>query len=218
MSGSTRGPGSASSSAAWPPGAKGQGILISQATRHVRNAREHCRGLKFPTSAILVSQDRRCLRREALRRIDPHKAVQAAAEKIGLTVLPTVARSFEEFDAAFASMARQSAGAFILLGGEPFTTHSREVIALAARRKMPAIYDFAGMTRAGGLSSYGLSREYRYRLAATYVEKILKGARPSDLPVQQPTEFELTINRKTAKALGLTIPPSVLLRADQVIE
>jgi putative ABC transport system substrate-binding protein len=148
------------------------------------------------------------------------KEIQDAAKRIGLTVLPTMARSSEDFEEAFTSMAKRSAGAFILLGGAPFSVerHRDKLLELAAKTKLPAVYPERWFVEGGGLFSYGPSSWYKWRLTATYVGKILKGAKPVDLPVQQPTEFELVINLKTAKALGLTIPPSLLLRADQVIE
>jgi putative ABC transport system substrate-binding protein len=108
-----------------------------------------------------------------------------------------------------------------VLGGPPFNSAQGAVgklLKLAAKAKLPAIYRSRNEVEAGGLLSYGASNLKNWSLAATYVDKILKGAKPADLPVQQPTEFELAINLKTAKALGLTIPQSVLLRADQVIE
>jgi putative ABC transport system substrate-binding protein len=117
-------------------------------------------------------------------------------------------------------MAKLKAGALILLGGAPFSTEWQrdQVIQLAAKTKLPAMYPSRWWADAGGLLSYGPSLAYRWRLTTTYVDKLLKGAWPGDLPVQQPTELELIINLKTAKALGLTIPPTVLARADQIIE
>ena len=148
------------------------------------------------------------------------KEIQDAAKRIGLTVLPTMARSSEDFDEAFTSMAKRNAGAFILLGGAPFSAERQrdKLLELAAKTKLPAVYPERWFVEGGGLLSYGPSSLYRWRLTAAYVGKILKGAKPVDLPVQQPTEFELVINLKTARALGLTIPPSLLLRADEVIE
>jgi putative ABC transport system substrate-binding protein len=117
-------------------------------------------------------------------------------------------------------MAKQKAGALILLGGAPFSTQVNrgKLVELAAKTKLPAIYHLREAVDAGGLLSYGSSSLKNWRLAVPYVDKILKGAKPADLPVQQQTEFELVINLKTAKALGLTIPQSLLLRADQVIQ
>jgi len=131
-----------------------------------------------------------------------------------------VARSSEEFEEAFASMTKKKAEALILFGGAPFSTDAQadKIIELATKTKLPAVYPTRWWVERGGLLSYGTNVSYRWKLAAAYVDKILKGAKPADLPVQQPTEFELVINLKTAKALGLTIPPSFLQRADQVIE
>ena len=99
-----------------------------------------------------------------------------------------------------------------------FTTHRARLVDAAARRRLPAVYALKGYVEVGGLISYGADLPALYRHAAIYVDRILKGAKPGDLPVEQPTKFELVINLKTAKALGLTIPPSLLQRADQVIE
>jgi putative ABC transport system substrate-binding protein len=99
-----------------------------------------------------------------------------------------------------------------------FLLHRTQVADRAAKSRLPAIYGFRDLVEAGGLLAYGVPLRDNFRRAATYVDKILKGARPADLPVEQPTKFELVINLKTAKALGLTIPPSVLARADEVIE
>jgi putative tryptophan/tyrosine transport system substrate-binding protein len=149
------------------------------------------------------------------------KAIQDAARGFGLTVLPTMVRSSDDFEEAFRSMAKQKAGALIVLGGSPFNSARGaldKLLKLAAKAKLPAIYRSRNEVEAGGLLSYAANNAKNWSLAATYVDKILKGAKPADLPVQQPTEFELAINLKTAKALGLTIPQSILLRADQVIE
>ena len=146
--------------------------------------------------------------------------IQGAARGFGLTVLPMTVRSSEDFEEAFRSMAKQKAGALIQLGGAPFNTPANrdKLVELAVKTKLPAMYLGRTFVDAGGLLSYGSSPLKHWRLAATYVDKILKGAKPADLPVQQATEFELVINLKTAKALGLTIPQTLLLRADQVIE
>jgi putative ABC transport system substrate-binding protein len=148
------------------------------------------------------------------------KTIQDAARGLGLTILPTMARSSEDFEEAFRSMAKQKAGALIVLGGAPFASPAQrdKLVELAAKTKLPAMYRNRWWVDAGGLMSYGVNPSEIWRLAAIYVDKILKGAKPADLPVEQPTKFEFVINLKTAKALGLTIPQSVLGRADQVIE
>jgi putative ABC transport system substrate-binding protein len=116
-------------------------------------------------------------------------------------------------------MTRARAGALTVLGGGTMLFAERRRLAdLAAKNRLPAVYPWRDFVDAGGLMSYGASFPDLYRRAATYVDKILKGAKPGDLPVEQPTKFELVINLKTAKALGLTIPPSVLARADEVIK
>jgi putative ABC transport system substrate-binding protein len=146
--------------------------------------------------------------------------IQHAANRMRLTILPTVVRAEANFEQAYVSMVKQRAGALILFGGAPVSTRTQveKIIALSARSKLPTLYPGRGFVDLGGLLSYGPSWPYRARTAATYVDRILKGAKPADLPVEQPTEFELVINMKTAKALGLTIPPSLLLRADQIIQ
>ena len=141
---------------------------------------------------------------------------QVAAQKLGVQIQPVVVGGPEEFESAFAAMRRERAGALIV---QPlFTEHRQRIVALAARHRLPIISDSREFADAGGLMSYGPNLREIYRRAATYVDKILKGAKPADLPVEQPTRFEMVINLKTAKALGLTIPPSVLVRADQVIQ
>jgi putative ABC transport system substrate-binding protein len=115
-------------------------------------------------------------------------------------------------------MRSQRAGGVLVLRDAMFRTQRAQIVALAAKSRLPAVYGFREQAEAGGLMAYGASVPQLFRRAATYVDKILKGAKPANLPVEQPTKFELVINLKTAKALGLTIPPSLLGQADQVIQ
>jgi putative ABC transport system substrate-binding protein len=131
---------------------------------------------------------------------------------------PLEARSLSAIDTAFAAMAREQAGALVVLVDAMLLDHRLRIADLAARRRLPAAYGLIDYAEAGGLIAYASSDIDRFRRAAALVDKILKGAKPGDLPIEQPTKFELVINLKTAKALGLTIPPSLLLRADQIIE
>jgi ABC-type uncharacterized transport system substrate-binding protein len=144
--------------------------------------------------------------------------VQEGARAKGLQLHILTASTESEIDAAFAALVQLHAGAFIL-GPDPFLNSRREqIVALASRHAVPAVYDFRENAAAGGLISYGPSLTGTWRQVGIYVGRILKGAKPADLPVQQPTQFELVVNLKTAAALGLTIPPSILARADEVIE
>ena len=144
--------------------------------------------------------------------------MQEAARVKGLQFHILKAGSESEIDAAFASLVQLHAGALVV-GGDPFFGSWRELlVALASRHGVPAIYQFREFAEAGGLISYGPSLTAYFRQLGIYVGKILKGAKPADLPVEQPTRFELVVNLNTAKALGLTVPPSILARADEVIE
>jgi putative tryptophan/tyrosine transport system substrate-binding protein len=146
------------------------------------------------------------------------KATGVAARALGLQVQLLEARGPDELEGAFAAMNRERASALLVAPDVIFALHARRIADLAAKRHLPAMYGSSEHVEAGGLISYAPNIPDVFRRAATYVDKILKGARPSDLPVEQPTKFEVFMNLKTAKALGLTIPPSLLLRADQVIE
>jgi putative ABC transport system substrate-binding protein len=144
--------------------------------------------------------------------------IKGAARSLGLQLLLLEARAPGDFDGAFAAMARERVGALLVVTDPMFIPHRGRLADLVAKNRLPSIFTQRADVEAGGLMSYGPNFPDMYRRAATYVDKILKGAKPADLPVEQPTKFELVINLKTAKALGLTIPPSVLGRADQVIE
>ena len=144
--------------------------------------------------------------------------VKVAARSLGVQLQLLDARGPTEFDGAFAAMAKERVRALLVVADPAYTLHLTRLIDLAARSRLPAAYSQRGFVDAGGLISYGPNLPDLWRRAATFVDKILKGAKPADLPVEQPTKFELVINLKTAKALGLTIPQSLLIRADQVIE
>ncbi len=146
------------------------------------------------------------------------KATAEAALKMGLTLHEAEVGTPTEIEKAFTIIASAGAQAVHVYGSALFYLHRHQIVALAAKHKLPAIYPARGVVAAGGLMSYGVSFPDLYRRAASYVDRILKGAKPGDLPVEQPTKFELVVNLKTAKALGLAIPQSLLLRADQVVE
>jgi putative ABC transport system substrate-binding protein len=127
-------------------------------------------------------------------------------------------REVGEIERAVTTFARSSNGGLIVTAGSGSAIHGDLIITLAARHKLPAIYGDRHFVTGGGLISYGPNRVDQYRQAAGYIDRVLKGEKPADLPVQAPTKYELVINRKTAKALGLTVPPTLLASADEVIE
>jgi putative ABC transport system substrate-binding protein len=146
------------------------------------------------------------------------KGTERAARALSVRLQMLELHDPTELEKAFAAMTRERAGAFVV-GTDPFFNVNRKrIVALAAKNRLPAMYGLREYVDDGGLIFYGASLPDMYRRAAVYVDKILRGAKPANLPVEQPTKFELVINRKTAKALGLTIPPSLLQRADQVLE
>jgi len=146
------------------------------------------------------------------------REVNVAARSLGVQLQHLEARGPNEFDGAFAAMAKERVGALLIVADGMLIFHRTRLADLAARSRLPAAYGDRVHVEAGGLMSYGPSVRDLFRGSATFVDKILKGAKPGDLPVEQPTKFELVINLKTAKALGLTIPQSLLQRADEVIQ
>ena len=146
------------------------------------------------------------------------REAEAAARTLGLQLQTLAARTPQEIDSAFAAMTRERAGALVVLTDSIFTNQRRQIAELAAERRLPSIYGNPEHAEAGSLVAYGANFLDLERRAATYIDRILKGAKPGELPIEQPSRFELIINLKTARALGLTIPPSLLLRADRTIE
>jgi putative ABC transport system substrate-binding protein len=146
------------------------------------------------------------------------REAEAAARAMGVRLQTLEARGPQDIDTAFAAMNRERAGALLILADAVFSTQRRQIADLAAKRRLPSIFHAREYAETGGLMVYGANYLDLERRAATYVDKILKGAQPGDLPVEQPTKFELVINLKTAKALGLTIPQTLLRRADEVIQ
>ena len=146
------------------------------------------------------------------------KELNVAAGSLGVQLQLLEARGPNEFDGAFAAMAKERAGALLVLSDIMFNGHGTRLADLAASRRLPTANAVRESVEAGGLMSYGPSFLDSYRRSAAYVDKILKGDKPADLPVEQPTKFELVINLKTAKAIGVTVPPTLLARADEVIE
>ena len=175
-----------------------------------------------------MSYSDRCYRRAGriavlYNRDDPGKAnemreTDAAARALGMTVQALGVRDGPDFEGAFQTIGRERAEILVVLG-DPFTMfHRARIIEFTSRSRTPAVYAYRQFVDSGGLMSYGPSLKVMFGGAAVYVAKILKGAKPADLPVEQPTKFKLVINLKTAKALGLTIPQSLLLRLDEMIQ
>jgi putative ABC transport system substrate-binding protein len=145
-------------------------------------------------------------------------AIQAVAPSLRVEVTPVNLSDASEIERAIAAFARQPHGGLIVTASGVATRHRDSVIALAARYKLPAVYFARHFVTAGGLVAYGADLVDQYRQAASYVDRILKGEKPADLPVQAPTKYELVVNLTTAKALGLEVPPMLIARADEVIE
>jgi putative ABC transport system substrate-binding protein len=146
------------------------------------------------------------------------REAEAAARALGMRLQTLEARGPEDIDRAFAAMTRERASALVVLTDSIFTNQRRQIAELAAERRLPAVYGHIEHAEAGGLLAFSANLLHLERRAAIYVDKILKGAKPGDLPVEQPTKLELIVNVRAAKAIGLTIPPSLLQRADQVID
>jgi len=149
---------------------------------------------------------------------DSLREMEIASRSLGIQVQNLELRSPEEFESAFKTAAEGRAGALLIRAHPLFSVNHRRLIDLAAKSRLPAMYPWKEFVEAGGLMTYAPSLPDMYRRAATYVDKILKGSKPADLPVEQPTKFEFVINLKTAKQIGVTIPPNVLARADKVIK
>jgi putative ABC transport system substrate-binding protein len=146
------------------------------------------------------------------------KEADVSARALGMQLQVVEARGPADFDRAFSDMSEKGAGALVVLSTPAFEIGRQRIVDLAAKNRLPTVYSYRYYVDIGGLMSYGPNLADLHRRAATYVDKILKGAKPSDLPVEQPTKYELVINLKTAKALGLTVPNSLLINADEVIE
>ncbi len=146
------------------------------------------------------------------------KIVRAAAQKTGMTVIAVDAHTPDEIERAFKKLTQDRAEGVIVLADTFFTQQTRQIAELAIRNRLPSIVSTPDQAAAGGFMSYGGDAREFFRRAATYVDKILKGAKPGELPIELPTKFALVINRKTAKAIGLAVPQELLLRADEVIE
>ncbi|HSK31559.1 MAG TPA: ABC transporter substrate-binding protein [Candidatus Limnocylindria bacterium] len=146
------------------------------------------------------------------------EVLPVAARALGLTVRSWEVRSADGFDRVFASMGKESSDGLFVLGGPLMYANQKRTIGFALKRRFPSAYNRREDVDAGGLMSYGADLAHSYRRVAIYIDKILKGAKPADLPVEQPTKFEFVINLKTAKQIGSTIPPNVLVRADRVVK
>jgi putative ABC transport system substrate-binding protein len=146
------------------------------------------------------------------------KELQPPARQLGIQLHSLELRSPDDFDKAFEDATRARTGALFIIADPVIITNLKRIAGLAAKSRLPSIFHLSEFADAGGLVAYGVDRDDMFRRAATFVDKILKGAKPGDLPIEQPTKFELVVNLKTAKALGITIPQSVRFRADRVIE
>jgi putative tryptophan/tyrosine transport system substrate-binding protein len=146
------------------------------------------------------------------------KAIETGAERLGVELRMVPMRTREDFDDAFSTMTRQAVGGFLVVASPLIVAERVALAGVAVKYRLPGMFPFKENVESGGLMSYGANRDDLYRRAATYVNKILKGVKPADLPVEQASRYQLVVNLKTAKALGLDLPPSLLARADEVIE
>jgi len=144
--------------------------------------------------------------------------VQAAAAVLRIPLLPLAVRAAEDLDGAFAAILAERADAVLVLADRVFLHNRERIVGFLVRNRLPAMNAYRELVEAGGLMSFGPSYAVMHRQAATYVAKILRGAKPEDLPVEQPVKFEFVVNLKSAAALGITVPPAIMLRADEVIE
>ena len=156
-------------------------------------------------------------RKVAILSVDRHAHIEAEAARLGLDAQTVLAPNSEAIDAAFGVIAKTGGDGLVVDPHPMFWVERRQVVRHAAALRLPAIYESRDFVAVGGLMSYGASLADMFRRAAGYVDRILKGAKPADLPVEQPTKFEMVLNLNTAKSLGLTIPPTVVLRADELI-
>jgi ABC-type uncharacterized transport system substrate-binding protein len=146
------------------------------------------------------------------------KAIEAAGEKLGVELRMVAAQTLEDFDGAFSTMTQEAVGALLVVASPLFVAQAAPLAEFALKYRLPGMFPFKEYVEAGGLMSYGADRNDLYRRAAAYVDKILKGVKPADIPVEQASKYQLVINLKTARALGLELPPQLLARADEVIE
>ena len=149
--------------------------------------------------------------------LEVKEVLPVAARALKLTIQPWEVRAADDFEKVFAALNKQRPDGLYVLGGPLMVANQKRIVGFALKSRLPSMYSSREFVDAGGLMSYGADLADSYRRVAYYVDKILKGAKPADLPVEQPTKFELVINLKTAKQIGLTIPPNVLARADKVI-
>ena len=142
----------------------------------------------------------------------------AVSRSLGISLVPAPVRGPDDLERAFDTAREERVGAMVVVSSALFAAEKRRIVEFAVRSRLPTVYEHRAFAESGGLLSYGPDLRELFRRAAMYVDKILRGAKPADLPIEQPTKFELVVNLKTAKALGIEIPPSLLARADEVIE